>query len=55
MHLEGIIKWAEVFAALKVKNYHGVFLFEDGRGGGLKEWIRLATAFPENFAARNGR
>lgn len=55
MHSEGIIEWGEVFAALKVNKYRGVFLFEDGRGEEPKEWIRLAAAFPKNFVARHGR
>jgi len=49
MHPEGIIEWGEVFAALKVNKYRGVFLFEDGRGEEPKEWIQLAASFPKNF------
>jgi len=55
MHPEGIIEWGEVFAALKVNKYRGVFLFEDGRGEEPKEWIHLAASFPKNFVARYGQ
>jgi len=55
MHPEGIIKWGEVFAALKVNKYRGVLLFEDGRGEEPREWIHLAASFPKNFVARHGR
>jgi sugar phosphate isomerase/epimerase len=55
MHPDGIIEWGEVFAALKVINYRGVFLFEDGRGEEPEQWIRLAAAFPKNFVTRYGR
>ena len=55
MHADGIIRWDEVFAGLKVIDYRGVFLFEDGRGEEPEAWTRLAATFPQNFAARYGR
>ncbi len=55
MHPDGTIEWGEVFAALKVINYRGVFLFEDGRREEPEQWVRLAAAFPRNFVARYGQ
>jgi len=54
MHPDGIICWDDVFAGLKAIDYHGVFLFEDGRGENPDEWIRLAAKFPRSFVARYG-
>jgi len=52
LHPDGLIRWREVFAALKAIDYRGVFLFEDGRGENPAEWLHLAATFPRNFASR---
>jgi sugar phosphate isomerase/epimerase len=54
MHPDGLIRWREVFAALKAIDYRGLFLFEDGRGENPEEWVRLAATFPQNFVWRYG-
>lgn len=55
MHPDGIIKWSDVFAALKSIGYRGVFMFEDGRGENPKQWVSLAAAFPKSFTERYDR
>jgi len=49
MHKDGIIKWGEVFAALKDIGYTRELLFEDGRGENPEEWLRMTAEFPQNF------
>ncbi|MFC1714600.1 sugar phosphate isomerase/epimerase family protein [Candidatus Poribacteria bacterium] len=50
----GMIEWGEIFAALKDIDYKGAFVFEDGRGVMIEEWLRLVPAFPKEFVRRYG-
>lgn len=55
MHKDGLIKWGEVFAALKEIDYTGELLFEDGRGENPEEWVQMTAEFPETFIQRYGQ
>lgn len=49
MHVDGMIRWVEVFEGLHAIGYEGDLVFEDGRGEDPEDWVRHAATFAERF------
>ena len=55
MHKDGLIRWVDLFEGLYGINYNGYFVFEDGRGEDVKDWVDHVVRFPERFIELYGQ